>query len=76
MMLFNVTFLKQLIRNTLVFDVLMDFILLILVYLRFYSSMSDRLSFYFKLSASFKSFYALSVYIVLCLTNKHFVDVA
>ena len=58
MMLFNVTFLKQLIRNTLVFDVLMDFILLILVYLRFYSSMSDRLSFYFKLSYSFKSFYA------------------
>ena len=58
MMLFNVTFLKQLIRNILVFDILMDFILLILVYLRFYSSMSDRLSFYFKLSSSFKSFYA------------------
>ena len=58
MMLFNVTFLKQLIRNILVFDILMEFILLILVYLRFYSSMSDRLSFYFKLSSSFKSFYA------------------
>ena len=48
MMLFNVTLLNQSIKNILVFDILMDLILLLLVYLRFYSSMSDRLNFYFK----------------------------
>ena len=34
--------------NILVFDILMDLILLLLVYLQFYSSMSHRLSFYLK----------------------------
>ena len=48
MMLFSVTLLNQSIQNISVFDILMDFILLLLVYLQFYSRMSDRLSFYFK----------------------------
>ena len=45
MMVFSVTLLNQPIQNILVFDILMDLILLLLVYLRFYSSMSERLSF-------------------------------
>ena len=45
MMGFSVTLLNQPIQNILVFDILMDLILLLLVYLRFYSSMSERLSF-------------------------------
>ena len=105
MMLFNVALLNRSIQNILVFDILMDLILLLLVYLRFYSSMSDRPSFYFKqhkqlLKPSFdcfltcstikvtcnininnfgvhlKVFTLLSVYILLYLTNKLFVDVA
>ena len=48
MMVFSVTLLNQPIQNILVFDILMDLILLLLVYLQFYSSLSDRLSFYFK----------------------------
>ena len=104
-MLFNVTLVNQSIQKILVFDILMDLILLLLVYLRFYSSMSDRLSFYFnqhkhllkplfdcfltcsiiKVTCSIninnfglhsKVFTVLTVYILLCLTNKHFVDVA
>ena len=105
MMLFNVTLLKQSIRNILVFNILMDLFLLLLVYLRFYSGMSDRLSFYFKLhkhffkpsfdcflicsiikvtcnininnfGLHFKAFTLLTVYLLLFLTNKFFVDVA
>ena len=48
MMLFNVTLLNQSIQIILVFDILMDLILLLLVYLRFYFDMSDRMSFNFK----------------------------
>ena len=102
MMLFNATILKHSIQNILV---LINLILLLLVYLRFYSGMSDRLSFYFKqhkhlfkpsfdcfLTCSIikvtcnidinnfglhlKVFTLLTVYILLCLTNKLFVDVA
>ena len=105
MMLFNVTLLNQSIKIILVFDILMDLILLLLVYLRFYFDMSDRMSFYFKwhkhlfkpsfdcfLTCSIikvtcnininnfglhlKVFTLLTVYILLCLTNKLFVDVA
>ena len=47
-MLVNVTLLNQSIQVILVFDTLMDLFLLLLVYLQFYSSMNDRLSFYFK----------------------------
>ena len=104
-MLFNVTILNQSIQNISVFDILMDLILLLLVYLRFYCSMSDRTNFHFKqrkhlLKPSFdcfltcsiikvicnismnnfglhlKVFPLLTVYILLCLTNKLFVDVA
>ena len=103
-MLFTVTLLKQSIQNILVFDILIDLILLLLVCLRLDSGMSDRLSFYFKqhkhlfkpLSDCFltciikvtcnininhfglhlKVFTLLTVYIILCLTNKIFVDVA
>ena len=83
----------------------MDLILLLLVYLRFYSSMSDRLNFYLKqykhllkpwfdcswthsiikvtyninvnnFGHHLKVFMILTVYILLCLTNKLFCDVA
>ena len=105
MTLFNATLLKQSIKNILVFDILMDLILLLLVYLRFYSGMSDKLSLYLKqhkhlfrpsfdcfLTCSIikvtcnininnfvlhlKVFTLLIVFILLCLTNKLFVDVA
>ena len=67
MMLFNVTVLKQSIQNILVFDILIDLILLLLVYLRFYSSISDRLSFYFKqhkhlFKPSYDCFFCISRY--------------
>ena len=66
MMLFNVTLLNQSIQNILVFDTLMDLIWLLLVYLRFYFTMSDRLSFYFKqhkhlLKPSFDCFLTCSI---------------
>ena len=48
MTLVNVTLLNQPIQVILVFDILMDLLLLLLVHLQFYSSMNDRLSFYFK----------------------------
>ena len=53
-------------QNTLVFDILMDLILLVLVYLRFYSSMSDRLSFHLKqhryhLKLRFNCFFVCSI---------------
>ena len=48
MMLFSETLIKQSIQNILVFYNIMDLILLLLVYLRFYSGMGDRLSFHFK----------------------------
>ena len=105
MMLFNVTSLNQSIQNVLVFDISMDLILLLLVLLQYYSSMSDRLSFNFKqhkhplkpsldcfLTCSIikatcniiinyfglhlKVFTLLTVYILLCLTNKIFDGVA
>ena len=105
MMFFNVTLLKQSIRNILVFNILVDLFLLLLVYLRFYSGTSDRLSFYFKLHKHFfkpsfdcflicsiikvtcnintnnfglhlKAFTLLTVYLLLFLANKFFVDVA
>ena len=74
MMLFNVTLLNQLIQNILVFDTLMDLIWLLLVYLRFYSTMSDRLSFYFKqhkhlLKPSFDCFLICSIIKVTCNIN-------
>ena len=74
MMLFNVTLLNQPIQNILVFDILMDLILLLLVYLRFYSSMSDRLSFSFKqhkhlLKLSFDCFLTCSIIKVTCNIN-------
>ena len=104
MVLFNATLLKQSIQNILAFDILMGLILRLLVYLRFYSGMSERLSFYFKqhknlfkplfdcfLTCSIvkvtcnininnfglhlKVFTLLTVYILLRLTNKLFVDV-
>ena len=60
-MLVNVTLLNQSIQVILVFDILMDLFLLLLVYLQFYSSMNDRVSFYFKqhkhLWSSFEGFY-------------------
>ena len=84
--------------------ILIDLILLLLIYLRFYSSMSEKLSFYFKqhkhllkpsldcfLTCSIikvtcninvnnfgfhlEVFMLLTVYILLCLANKLFVDV-
>ena len=105
MMLFNATLRKQSIQYILVFVILMELILLLLVYLRFYAGMSDRLSFYFKqhrhlfkppfdcfltciiirvtcnininnFGLYLKVFTLLTVYILLCITNKHFVDVA
>lgn len=48
MMPFNVILLNQPIQKVLVFDILTNLILLLLVYLRFNSSMSDRLNFYLK----------------------------
>ena len=104
-MFFNVTLLNQSIQNILAFDILMDLILLLLVYLQFYSSKSDRLSFYSKqhkyllkpsldcfftcniirvtcntninnFGLHLKVFRLLTVYILLCPTNKLFVDVA
>ena len=89
----------------LVFNVLTDLILLLLLYLRFFSSMSNRLNFYIKhhknllkplfdcfltriiIKVTFnisinnfglhlKVFTLLTVYILLCLTNKLFADVA
>ena len=66
LMLFNVTLLNQPIQNILVFNILMDLFLLLLVYLRFHFSMSDRLSFYFKqhkhlLKPSFDCFLTCSI---------------
>ena len=83
-MLVNVTLLNQSIQVILVFDILMDLFLLLLVYLQFYSSMNDRLSFYFKqhkhllnnFGLHLKVFMILTVYMVLCLANKCFVDTA
>ena len=105
MMLFSVILLNQLVQNILVFNILTDIISLLLVYLQFYSSMSDKLNFYFKqhkhllkflldscfLTCSilkvtcninindfdlyFKIFTLLTDYILLCLTNKLFVDI-
>ena len=66
MMLFNVTSLIQPMQNIVVFDISMDLILITLVYLRFYSSMSDRLSFHLKqhryhLKLRFKCFFMCSI---------------
>ena len=101
MMLFNENLVNQPIQNVSVFDILTNLILLLLVNLRFYSSMGDRLNFYFKqhkrlLKPSFDClltysilrvtysininnfglhlnvFTLLTVYILLCLTNKLF----
>ena len=74
MMLFNMALLKQSIRNILIFDILMDLILLLLVYSRFYSAMSDRLSFYFKqhkhlFKPSFDCFLTCSIIKVTCSSN-------
>ena len=74
MMLFSATVLKQSIQNILVFDIIMDLILLLLVYLRFYSGMGDRLSFYFKqhkhlFKPSFDCFLARSIIKVTRNTN-------
>ena len=103
--LFNVILLNPPIQNILVFDILTDLILLFLVHLRFCTSMSGTLNFYFKqhqhlLKPSFDCFWTCSIlkvtcnininnfglhlkvftlltaYILLCLTNKDFVDVA
>ena len=97
--------LNEPIQNIFVFDILTDLILLLLVCLRFYSSMSDRLNFYFEqhthllkpsldwfltcgilkvncnininnFGLHLKVFTLLRVYILLCLTNKLFADVA
>ena len=73
-MLFDVTLLNQPIPNILVFDILMDLTLLLLVYLQFYSSMSDRLSFYFKqhkhlLKPFFDCFLTFSIIKVTCNIN-------
>ena len=106
MMLFNVILLNEPIQNILVFGTLTDLILLLLVYLRFYFSISDGVNFYLTntflptkqhkhlLNPSFncfltcsilkvtcnininnfcldlKVFKLLTVYILLCLTNK------
>ena len=48
MIVFNVIILNQSKQNILVFNILRDLTLLLLVHLQFYSSMSDRLNFYFK----------------------------
>ena len=74
MVLFNVTLLNQSIQNVLVFDILMDLILLLLVYLQFCPSKSDRLSFYFKqhkhlLKPSFDCFLICSIIKVTCNIN-------
>ena len=104
MLLFNATLLKKSIQNILVFGILMGLILFLLVYLRFYPGVSDRLSLYFKqyrhlFKPSFDCFLKcsiikvtcnininnfglhlkvtlLTVYLLLCVTNKLFVDVA
>ena len=73
-MLFNVTILNQSIQNISVFDILMDLILLLSVYLRFYCSMSDRLNFHFKqrkhlLKPSFDCFLTCSIIKVTCNIN-------
>ena len=99
MILFNVILLNEPIQNILVFGTLTDLILLLLVYLRFYFSIGDRVNFYLKqhkhllnplvncfLTCSIlkvtcnininnfcldlKVFKLLTVYILLCLTNK------
>ena len=68
------TLLNQSIQNILVFDILVDLILLLLVYLRFYSSMSDRLNVYFKqhkhvLKPSFHCFLTCNIIKVTCNIN-------
>ena len=68
------TLLNQSIQNILVFDILVDLILLLLVYLRFYSSMSDRLNIYFKqhkhlLKPSFDWFLTCNIIKVTCNIN-------
>ena len=75
-MLFDVTLLKQSIPNILAFDILMELTLLLLVYLQFYSSMSDRLSFYFKqhkhfLKPFFDCFLTCSIMKVTCIINTN-----
>ena len=73
MVLFNVTVLNHPTQNILVFDILMDLILFLLVYLRSY----DRASVYFKqhkllLKPSFDCFLARSIIKVNCNINiKH-----
>ena len=74
MVLFNVTLLNRPAQNILVFDILMDLILVLLVYLRSYSSMSDRVSVYFKqhkllLKPWFDCFLACSIIKVNCNIN-------
>ena len=74
MVLFNVTLLNRPAQNILVFDILMDLILVLLVYLRSYSSMSDRVSAYFKqhkllLKPWFDCFLACSIIKVNCNIN-------
>ena len=76
MMLFNVTLINQSIQNILVFDILMDLILLLFVNLGFYSSMSDNLSFYFKqqkdlLKPSFDCLLTCSIIKVNCNIHKN-----
>ena len=73
MVLFNVTVLNHPTQNVLVFDILMDLILFLLVYLRSY----DRASVYFKqhkllLKPSFDCFLACSIIKINCKINiKH-----
>ena len=74
MVLFNVTLLNQPAQNILVFDISMHLILFLLVYLRSYSSISDRVSVYFKerkplLKPSFDCFLACSIIKVTCNIN-------
>ena len=74
MMAFNVTLLNQPIQNILAFYILMDLILLLLIYLRIYSSMSDRLSFYFMQhkhlsKPSIDCFLTCSIILVTCNIN-------
>ena len=66
MMLFHVILLNQPMQNSLVFNILADRILLLLVYVQFCSSMSDRLNFYSKqpkhfLKPSFSCFLTCSI---------------
>ena len=75
----NAILLKQWIHNILFFDILIDLILLLLVYLRFYSGMSDRLSFYFKqhkrlCKPSFDCFLTCSIIKVTCNININSFD--